>query len=262
MFLLSNNLHDSEDGDQGLELLCSLFDRDASLTTKLTGSRVPSARAAWESLFEFSMDKKRRDTFRVLVDIGFHNHWLSPWHVEKCLLFAVEMDDFDTPTRIVAHICGSHYRWYEPYNSRVILAAYRKGNVECASLLIQHCNVNATVSNWVGFKDSMFLAFVHSFNNGNHGDALALKLFLANGANVDKYTRGSVMTVSWRPLVGRNEISKAMRPTVLDEAYYSNCPLFDELSLYSTVPVLRITRTGLLVALEDSAQALRDYFLA
>lgn len=98
IFLLSNQLHDRKDGDQGLELLCSLLDRDTSLTTTLLRSHVPSFRAAWESLFEFAMSKRRRAAFRVLTDIGVHNDWLKPWlnllprRYGDCLVGAIEMN--------------------------------------------------------------------------------------------------------------------------------------------------------------------------
>lgn len=272
IFLLSNRLHDRNDGDQGLELLCSLLDCDASLTTTLLRTHLPSIRAAWESLFEFAVSKRRRATFRVLTDIGIHNDWLKPWlnllpkRYGDCLVCAIEMNCYDTVTKIVAYGCGSsHSQWW--WNTgEGILAACRKGNVECARLLIQHCDVNSSDANSRALGDakhwSMFQVLIAKVERSNDEHALALDLFLSKGADVDKKSSRRVITRRWRDLVGRDEIFDATRPTILDEMFYLKRPLFDKLRLYSRVPVSRVTRTGLLVALEDGSQALRDYLSA
>lgn len=272
IFLLSNQLHDISDGDQGLELLCSLLDRDASLTTTLLRSHLPSIRAAWESLFRFAISKRRRATFRVLTDIGIHNDWLKPWldpfprRYGDCLLCAIEMDCYDTVKKIVAYGCGSsHSHWWWD-SGEGILAACRKGNVECARLLIRHCDVNSSDANSEGVGEekywSMFQVLIARVERENDDHVLALDLFLANGADVDKKSNREMITRRWRDLVGRDEIFDATHPTTLDEVFYLNRPLFDKLRPYSRVPVSRVTRTGLLVALEDGLQTLQDYLSA
>lgn len=268
IFLLSNQLHDMDDGDQGLGLLCSLLELETSLTTTLLRNHVPSIRATWESLFQFAMNKHRRDIFRLFTDIGIRNHWLEPWlnslpwRCSKFLLCAIEMDCYETLTNIMAHYCGSiHSHWW--WNGDAILAACRKGNVECARLLIQHCNVNSSDANCADFGPckywSMFQVLIAEMESSNDEHALALDLFLANGADVDKKTSREMITQKWEELVGRNRLFDATQPTILDEVFYLNRPLFDKLRPYSRVPVSRVTRTGLLVALEDGSQTLRDY---
>lgn len=258
IFLLSNAIYDREDSDGGLELLCSLFDRDACLNTTLLRSRVPSVRAAWESLFGFTMERNRKDTFRVLTDIGIHNHWLNAFRAGDCLLYAVEMDCFSTVAKIVAYCCESSCSHWWRDSFEAILAACRKGNIECANLLIQHCDVNVERIR-SPYDRSMFQELVAYLECGDDGHGLALELFLVNGANVDKSTSRRIVTERWGQLVGRDEIFDATRPTILDEVFYLNRSLFDKLRAYSRVPVSRITRTGVLVALEDGSQALRDY---
>lgn len=274
IFLLSNRLHDWKDGDQGLELLCSLLELDTSLTTTLLRNNVTSIRATWESLFQFAMFKYRRDTFRVLTDVGIHNHWLKPWlnslpsRYGQCLSCAIEMDCYETLTNIMAHCCGSiHSQWWWS-SGDAILAACRKGNVECARLLIQHCDVNSSDANLncEGFGSykhwSMFQVLIAEMESSNDEHALALDLFLANGADVDKKTSREMITRKWRELVSQNKLLDTTQPTILDEVFYLNRPLFDKLRPYSKVPVSRVTRTGLLVALEDGSQGLRDYLSA
>lgn len=270
IFLLSNQLHDGIDGDQGLELLCSLLDRDASLATTLLRNHVPSIRAAWESLFHFSMAKRRRNTFRVLADIGFYNNWIHPLlnsiRVGPFLRGAIEMDCSDIVIKIVAECCGSSGRRWWRYSGEGILAACKKGNVECARQLIQHCDVNSREANYrgAGFEKypSMFQDLISKAESSNDEHALALELFLANGADVDQKTERWIITQRWRKLVGQTELFESTEPTILDEVFYLNRSLFDELRPYSRVPASRVTRTGLLVALEDGSQALRDYLLA
>lgn len=268
IFLLSNRLHDFGDGDQGLELLCSLFDRAPSLTTTLLRNHVPSIRAAWESLLEFSTTKRRRDMFRVLIDIGIQNHWLTSCRVEDCLLIAVKMDCYDVATKIAVYFRDhdSSPWWY--FSLRAIMAACRKGNVEFASLLIQLCDVNAHLMGPAGGNNtrcgSMFLQLVFSsyYKCNNHGESLAVELFLNHGASVDNYTAGFHSAPTCTRLVRRYRIDNATRPTVLDHAFYFNRRLFDKLAPYSTVPASRITRTRLLVALENGTQTLTRYLSA
>lgn len=273
IFLLSNQLHDRDDGDQGLELLCSLLELDTSLTTTLLQNHVLSIRATWESLFQYAMDKHRREIFRVLTDIGIHNHWLKPWinslprRYGHCLACAIQTDCYDTLTKIVAHcrnVSHSPCWWWN--SGEGILAACRKGNVECARLLIQHCDVNSSDANSRGVAPSkywsMFQVLIAKMESSNDEHALAFDLFLADGANVDKKTSREMITQKWRELVGQNKHFDATQPTILDELFYLNRPLFDTLRPYSRVPVSRVTRTGLLVALEDGSQGLRDYLSA
>lgn len=272
IFLLSNYLHDINDGDQGLELLCSLLELDTSLTTTLLRNHVPSIRATWESLFQFAMDKQRRDIFRVLTDIGIHNQWLKPWlnslprRYGYCLVCAIQTDCYDTLTKVVAHCCGSSHSQLWWNSGQGILAACRKGNVECARLLIQHCDVNSSDANprRAVFSEywSMFQVLIAKMESSNDEHALALDLFLANGADVDKKTSREMVTQKWRELVGQNKLFDTTQPTILDEVFYLNRPLFDRLRPYSRVPVSRVTRTGLLVALENGSQGLRDYLSA
>lgn len=251
IFLLSNQLHDQRDGDQGLELLCSLFDHDAALMKKLLSSRVPTMRAAWESLFAFTNERRRKDRFWFLTDIGIHNRWLNPMQAGKYLSAAVEMDCYETVESIVVYCSDSDCSDWWRDSLDAILAACWKGSVECAKLLIRHCDVDSMLA------DSIFI-----LGEKDPGNATALELFLADGADVDQYSTGDELPRIWRELLGRHEITNATRPTILDEAFYFDRSLFDKLVTFSTVPYSIITRTRLLLALEDGPQTLRDYLSA
>jgi hypothetical protein len=264
LFLLSNKLHHREDGDEGLGLLCSLLDLDTSLTTMLLQISVPSLRATWESLFEFSLRNRRRHTFRALASIGIQKTWLNPRRLAQPLFHAVEMDCYDIVARIVAYCCDSGCSdWWEG-SLHVILQACKKGNVDCADLLIQHCNVNAPLIRTCGHERvrmSMFRELIIELENGRDETALALELFLANGANVDEKSSRVLVTRPWSQLVGGDKSFAAtqLEPTILDEVYYLSRPFFDKVHSYSRAPVSQITRAGLLIASETSSQTLRDY---
>lgn len=263
MFLLSNNIHilnKKRNDDQGLEFLCSLFDHDTSLTTALLQIRTSTVRAAWESLLIFSMLRSRRESFRIFTNIGIYNHWLNPLQAGECLHNAVKMGCFDTVRNIVLYFrdSGSNHWWQD--SLKAILAACWQRNAECACLLLQHCDVNATRIR--PFEQSMFQELVTTFDDGNHGKALALDLFLANGADVDQSMTSAFMDDVWRLFLRRRwEIHHSIRPTTMDYVFYFHRSLFDKLAPYSTLSDSEITRTGLLVASEHGAQSLQEYLV-
>lgn len=109
LYLLSNRLHDPRDGDGGLDLVCSILEGDARQTIKLLHSRLPSIRIAWSSLLSYSKESHRRHTFRLLVDIGIRNSWISARPVDGSLLFyAVKMECNVWLWLVDAKFLGSH----------------------------------------------------------------------------------------------------------------------------------------------------------
>lgn len=111
-----------------------------------------------------------------------------------------------------------------------ILEACKKGNVECARQLIQYCDVNSNNVNPRQFglvKDwSMFQIFIAKVESNNDEHALAVEVFLARGADVDKKTSREMITRQWRKLVGQDELFAPTEPTILDEVFYLNRPFF------------------------------------
>lgn len=266
MFLLSNNLHDQDDGDQGLELFCSLIDCDALLTATLLRSHIPSVRAAWESLLDFSIRKARKKTFHILISIGIHNRWLKPSEVCRCLYTAVDTGCYDTVKDILTYLCDpDSFGWWQYL--RAITVAFRKGSDKCVTLLMESFNANAKIDTRSMLEILELL--MDDFTENDKGQTLALEILLAKCANVDEYVTRWSMTftefgLEWRNLVGPtpDEALETTRPTILDAAFYINRPLFTKLARYSKVPVSKITRTRLLVALENGTECLRDYLLA
>lgn len=260
IYLLSNNLHDRGDGDKGLELFCSILERDAHQTMQLLRRRLPSIRSAWRSLLWHSVCSQRRDTFRLSIDIGIRNAWLSSRPVDGFLLeFAVEMGCNDTVMDLVAY--GRRFSsdwWTESFNA--IIAAIRNGNDECTRLLVSQCDFRARTW-WVVGEDeelTRFSGFMHHLDIQKDGNMRALEFLLTIGANVDERICSNVVGSSIEWYYG-NKIEDGLRLTILDYFFYFNRPLYEKLAPYSKVSPSYISRTGLLLALKGGTSALKDY---
>lgn len=269
MYLLSNNLHDEDDGDKGLEVFCSILERDARQTIKLLHRRLPSIRSAWKSLLWYSADSHRRDTFRLLVDIGIRNNWLTSRPVDGNLLFhAVEMNCKDTVMNLVTYGRSSGSGWWTD-SFRAIITAIRNGNDEIARLLVEDCDFDAPEW-WARGRRSSATLFLHfmwevtAWNIGdiqNNGDMRVLDFFLRIGADVDEtfcaHERNSPMKWYYG-----NEISDGLRFTILDSCFYYNRPLYEKLAPYSKVSPSNMSRTGILLALKGGTLALQEYLVS
>lgn len=261
MYLLSNDLHDSRDGDKGLEVFCSILERDPRQTIKLLHLRLPSIRIAWRPLLLYSSRSHRRDTFRLLVDIGIRNNWLTSQPVDGWLLScAVKMNCKDTLMDLVTYgrTFGSGW-WTQRFSA--IIDAIRNGNEECAQLLLEHCDFRAW-TRWALRQEKvimiMFREFLNEIDMQNNGDMRALEFFLKTGANVDEPLRWAGMESSIKRYYG-NEINDGLRVTILDYSFYFNRPLYEKLAPYSNVSPSTISRTGILLALKSGTLALQDY---
>lgn len=266
MYLLSNKLHDSRDGDKGLEVFCSILERDARQTLKLLHRRLPSIRSAWKSLLEYSAHSYRRDTFRLMVDIGIRNSWLRSRSVDGDLLFhAVEMNCKDTVMDLVAYgrSFGSGW-WTESFHA--IIAAIRNENDEIARLLVEDCDFGAP--EWWGIREgdseTYFLHFIWgiiAWNNDDiqhYGDMRALEFLLTIGANIDGPFSPPIIESSMEWYYG-NETSDGLRLTILDFCFYFKRPLYEKLAPYSKVSPSTMSRTGILLAAKGGTLALQEY---
>lgn len=220
----------------------------------------PQVRSRLASRYEL----RRSDTFRLLVDIGIRNNWLTSPPVDSQLLSdAVKMNCKDTLVDLVAYgrIFGSEW-WTQSFSA--IIAAIRNGNEEFAQLLLENCDFRAWMR-WALREDEIipmiFREFINEIDMQNHGDMRALEFFLKTGANVDEPLRWAGMESSIKRYYGK-EINDGLRITILDYSFYFNRPLYEKLAPYSKVPPSTISRTGILLALEGGILALQDYLAA
>lgn len=144
IYLLSNNLHDDRDDDNGIQLLCSLFEQHGQYLATLLQHQLRSAWAAWHSLLHYAMYKQQRNIFRFLIQIGKQNEWLHQFH-GRIFSSAADMECFDIVKDIInpyvadpdiSHACG----WVVILDA--ILAACRKGEEKVARLIMRRCGIN------------------------------------------------------------------------------------------------------------------------
>lgn len=257
MYLLSNNLHDHRDGDKGLEVFCSILERDARHTIKLLHRRLPSIQSAWISLLGYSLRNHRRDTFQILIDAGIRNAWLDllpPCGGFSLVCDAVNMDCNDTVMDLVTH--GSRPGGPDFEILGAIIAAMRKGNDECARLLIMHCDLMAYRDDAVWtFENMIFMA-----GAWNDGDIRAMEFLLTIGAHVDQPIRLEKIRrlMNWDDSI---EIDDSTRLTILDFCFYLDRPLYEKLAPYSEKSESDVSRAGVLLALKGGTTALENYLV-
>ncbi|ROW07169.1 hypothetical protein VPNG_07330 [Cytospora leucostoma] len=150
------------------------------------------------------------------------------------------------------------------------MAALERRNLECARLLIEHCDVNRLMYERVQLLDDLssttnFFHFVEAFLEYDELHHQALALFMGHGADVDMrlfrpFAQFQFQIYSrWNMLFSKNHIPKEWHISVLEWCFYLNRPLYRRLRHYSRTEATRLTRAGVLGALEHGLQSLRDY---
>lgn len=294
IYLLSNRLHDDQDSDKGLQILFSLFEHDVHLFTQILECEPSTGRAIWESLMSYSENRHRmrrhpwgymsndssnehfekeydKRVSRFLLDIGIRYSWVDASDF-GVLRSALEMNcPSNVLENILDHFCRSGHGHD---NSRsvceTISTSIRKGHLNIANRLIRRFHINDEFldHSWTpdsngGFPPtSVFLAFVRWVFHGNDDNHWhVLEFFLSNGADVDSNLHGQTYYVSASRLrwYDKNEINRALRPTILDHSLRLDRRLFMRLAQHSKVPKSALTKSGLLISLEKGPAALRDY---
>lgn len=268
LYLLSNRLHDTRDGDKGLQLLCLLFEHDVQLFTEILLSEPITGRATWESLFSYSEALRHHRSFKLMLDVGIRCAWLNPCDT-RVLVSALQMEySTDIIAGIIDHLCRSGHSQRGRNILDAILMAYRKGRFSISKLLVQRFDINAHLPSETLEPDhrfgkplSIFLAFVLEFQKNKWSHWNELDFFLSNGADVDKLMPSSWYTGWGKPSsrwYNKNEFNRALRPTILDH-FFLQRSLFERLAQYSKVPNSALTRSGLHMSLEKGGRAFRDY---
>lgn len=268
LYLLSNCLHDWKDGDKGLQLLCLLFEHDTQLFTEILLSEPTTGRATWESLLRYS-ERHHNRSFKFMLDVGIRCAWLEPCDT-RVLVSALRMDySNETVTGIIDHLCRSGHPQRGISILDAILMAHRKGRLNIAKTLVQRFDINsnshseASKSGLLCEKRlSMFLSFIFGFQQNRGSRWEELDFFLSNGADVDKLLPSSLYTDYGRPSsvwFNKNEINRALRPTILDHSFHLRRSLFEILAQYSKVPHSALTVSGLQMSLENGHGAFRSY---
>lgn len=190
--------------------------------------------------------------------------WLDPADA-GVLVSALEMDfPPDIVVDILDYLCRpSHNHWWR-HILDAILAAHERGHFDIANLLLQRFDINAELPCLKQAEVfSVFLAFILDFDSKNEGHWNALDFLLSNGADVDRLLPSWWYTANnqdgRRDWYDENETNSALRPTILDQCYFVNPSLFHKLVQHSKLPLSTLTKTGLLLSLEQGPTALQEY---
>ena len=235
------------------------------LLMALLQSRQPSVRATWEKLLRGAALRTNEEAFRVLITIGMDNDWLDEHYGGyDYLLAAVQMGCSD----VLHALLGRGYRPV-PYPLRswgksIVVEALKNGNLDCAKLLIQHCDVNYECQARIGgrtHKSTNFVDFIVGFDDTKADHLHCLSLFLEKGPDVDYEVdpnhRRSTFHEYWHRAI-EGELKNDWPLSILDYVYYFHRPLFPKLAMYSKVPS-RFSRARALWLLEQGVDVFRTH---
>lgn len=224
----------------------------------LLHSGLPSVKIAWEKLLLSAGARANKEAFRVLISVGMDNGWLDELRRGHEYLFsAAQMGLSDILCSLISRGCRSdlYPRWC--CRESIIVEALENSGLDCAKLLIQHCDVNHEFRTTVTpHRSTNFVKFILGFDDTNEDHIFCLELFLKQGADVDY----EICTCHPMQLTGESweESTKEWPLSILDYIYYNHRPLFPMLAVYSKAS-LRFSRARALWYLEQGTDVFRDH---
>lgn len=282
VYTLSNDLYASHNGSISyiIEFLFDRVPRTSLVAFFRSGSS--SMRAAWERLIDHvfrrichnkHLNKHLNKPLITLIEIGFDHDWMDDRIGSDCFYAVVHMDCADIVQKFLAqgyvsvrvHL-NDDFSINYPYTSTIVAALDNK-NLECARLLIQHCNVSNVPLHENGVHISSadnFSILIGRFRNEDEVYNEALEMFLSYDPDVDApffrpFGNQYEYQCDWDRFCNENDILKERHISVLDYCFYFNRPLFKRLRSYSKAWPSRMTRAGILGALELGLHSLRGY---
>lgn len=233
------------------------------LLLALLHSHLPSIKAAWQKLLRGAGQLKDKDAFKLLISVGMDNDWLDKHdNGHEYLFSAAQMGCSKILRDLIATGCRMHSypRWYS--SGSIIVEALENCNLDCAGLLIQHCDIhNELEIDLDSHKSTHFSRFIMAFDDTRSDHLECLDLFLDQGANVD-YDIHQHYTMNLNDWfwckTGEYGLREDWPFSILDYVYYYHRQLFPKLSRYSLTP-LRFSRASLLWHLDQGVDAFREY---
>lgn len=189
IYLLSNNILDARDRYMMAEILQMTFKFvPRRLLLALLHMHLPSIKAAWEKLLLGAQNLKNEEAFRFLISVGMENDWLEK-HAKghEYLFSAVQMNCLDIVRVLIARGYFTNSYPSRCHSESIIVEALGNGNLDCAKLLIQHCNINHEfqAQGLTPHKSTQFAKFVIAFDDTRPDHLHCMELFLERGADVD-----------------------------------------------------------------------------
>ncbi|KAK2603113.1 hypothetical protein N8I77_009593 [Diaporthe amygdali] len=256
-----------------LDITFRLVSRRALLA--LLRSRMPSVKAAWESLLYAAGDLRNREAFKFLIRIGMDNNWLQEESRGHQHLYHAALNDCaDIIDALIKRGCRPDSSIGPLQGEPAIMEAIWNGNLDCAKLLIQHCDVNELIT-WrhgqIGFSTA-FGVFLEYFDGSEAIYHLCLDAFLERGADVDLELEEGLfpdwksldwdweenVSARWRGWYEEDHFVNSWRPSVLDYVFHFRHSLFRKLATFSQKPG-EFSRAGALSALTQGVHSLREY---
>lgn len=276
IYLLSNK-HLTPDSSEKermyaiLEMVFKLVSRRVLLA--MIQSRLPSIRAAWEQLLLGAGAFKYKEAFIVLIKAGMDNDWLKEDSRGHELLYsAIRNDCMDLVDVLLARGCRADSSCGSWQKDTAIMEALENGNLDCARLLIRHCDVNREFRQLFGHENkypngfrmaSNFFRFITNFDVNNTVHHHCLGYFLENGSDVDynfnHFTVDRDTTGLLKSLEGHG-FTEDWPCSILDYVFYLHRPIFPKLAVLSRNTSL-LSRSGALWCFEKGIDVLRDYLL-
>lgn len=227
---------------------------------------LPSIKAAWEKLLLGAQELEYREAFRVLISVGMENDWLEV-HVKghEYLFSAAQLNCSDILRALIARGCraDSNPSWCS-YES-IIVEALRNDNLDCAKLLIQHCDVNHEFYIVDDEKSTHFANFIMGFDDTSPDHHDCLDLLLKEGADVDyrihlRHPLHNRKHPYWwyEDKLGYGGLDDNWPLSILDYVYYWHRSLFPKLAEYTGM-VSQLSRARTLWHLDQGVDTLRQY---
>lgn len=220
-------------------------------------SRLPSIKAGWEKLLLGAQELMNEEAFRCLISVGIENEWLEIHERGHEYIFsAAKMNCSDILCDLIARGCRADSCPRSCFQDSMIVETLKNGNIDCATLLIENCDVNYEFD-LDEYGSTHFAMFIMAFDDTKPDHLHCLELFLHQGANVD-YKLGPESLQDFRQERFWSEAVAEWPPSILDYFYYFHRQLFPKLFMYSETP-LQFSRASVLWHLDQGLDALREY---
>lgn len=232
----------------------------------LLQSRLSSIRAAWESFVIVAGMCKQDRFFTTMVDVGCDNHWfVKPTMGHTYLWLAVSMGLPDVVQRLLSIGCRPDQWAIETLANNkesVIVFTLENGDLKCANLLLGYCDVNHPLRGMYHVRglsenDTNLTTFqLFSRHTLSLKDRIEyLRLFLKAGADLDQAFMWeepeSLSCAKYLREIIPRDPKPQWWPSILDYFFYYERPAFDEFAQCSQAFTSKVTRAGILLALEE-----------
>lgn len=255
IYAVSNNIRLLSDHYEILENLDSVFEAvPGKYLDALLLKPLASVRAAFEASLDLAGEYKQPHAFRFLVKVGATHGWLAVSAKGHMLLFyAASMNLISTLQTLLDLGCRPDSpilrRRLNSIHQTAIVKALSHGNLRCAKLLLQSCDVNKQIQ--FAYPKTNFEHFLRDLGDIGELSGSGLKLFVQAGADLDQPICGHMISISphW-----------PWSLSVVDYLFYFHRSLLDILPPESyRVRDGHLSRAGILLSLEVGTQCLETY---